>query len=235
MSENKNLCIIPARSGSKRILNKNLELFHGKPIIAWSIETALKSNLFDDVIVSTDSEKIAKVAETLGANVPFMRPQELSDDYTPTITVIQSAIKEYEILYSKPNYVCCLYPAAPLTQPVQLQQSLAMLVENSEKNVYCLSIAEFPSEIDRALKINEKGLFEPLFKQNQFKRSQDLEIYYYDAGQFYWASTNTWLTKNKVHENSIGFVLPKGFVVDINFEEDWKLAEILFRSIVEER
>ena len=235
MSENKNLCIIPARSGSKRILNKNLELFHGKPIIAWSIETALKSNLFDDVIVSTDSEKIAEVAEVLGANVPFMRPKELSDDYTPTITVIQSAINEYERLHFLPNYVCCLYPAAPLTQPVHLQQSLSILVNNSEKNVYCLSIAEFPSEIERALKINEKSLFEPLFKQNQFKRSQDLESYYYDAGQFYWASANTWLTKNKVHENSIGFVLPKGFVVDINSEEDWKLAEILFRLIAEER
>lgn len=235
MPDKKNLCVIPARSGSKRIPNKNLKLFHGKPIIAWSIETALKSNLFDDVIVSTDSEDIASIAVDSGANVPFMRPQELSDDYTPTITVIQGAIKEYENLYSQPSYVCCLYPAAPLTQPVQLQQSLSMLVDNSEKNVYCLSIAEFPSEIDRALKINEKGLLEPLFKQNQFKRSQDFDSYYYDAGQFYWASANTWLTKNRVHENSIGFVLPKGFVVDINSEEDWKLAEILFRSISEER
>ena len=231
----KNLCVIPARSGSKRIPNKNVKLFYGKPIIAWSIESALKSNLFDDVIVSTDSEKIAEVAIALGANVPFMRTKELSDDHTPTISVMQNAIKEYEKLYFLPNYVCCLYPAAPLSQAVHLKQSFSMLLDNSEKNVYCLSIAEFPSEIDRALKINSKSMLEPLFKHNQFKRSQDLESYYYDAGQFYWASANTWLTKNKVHEDSIGFVLPKGLVVDINSDEDWKLAEILFRSIVEER
>lgn len=177
-----NICIIPARGGSKRIPKKNIKSFNGKPIIAYSIEAALNSQCFDEVIVSTDSKEIAEVSKKYGAKVPFLRPKELADDITGTLDVVGHAINWCANHSKKPDYVCCLYATAPLLTAEVLQQSYQKLL-NSGKH-YCFSLTSFSFPIQRALKFNNKQLsmFHP---EHLMTRSQDLEDAYHDAGQFY--------------------------------------------------
>jgi len=180
----KKVCIIPARGGSKRIPKKNIKLFHGKPLIAYSIETAKRSELFERILVSTDDEEIAKTAKKYGAEVPFMRPKELADDYSGTDQVTEHAVDWLNNRGEKYDYVCTIYATAPLLQPEYLVEGYEKL--KASDAVYAFSVTSMPFPIQRTFKITEDGRCEMFFPEYYSARSQDLEVAYQDAGQFYW-------------------------------------------------
>lgn len=222
------LAVIPARGGSKRIPRKNIKDFYGKPMIAWSIEAALKSNCFDEVWVSTDDKEIADIAVEYGAKVPFMRPAHLSDDYATTADVMQHATQAFSQLQGQsPDYICCLYATAPFVQANDLQAGLQLLKNNPLD--YAFSATTFAFPIQRAIKLNQDGNVEMFQPENFSKRSQDLEEAWHDAGQFYWGTAKAWLNKSVIFSNKSRIVeLPRIRVQDIDTPEDWQLAELLF-------
>ena len=225
-----NLCVIPARGGSKRILKKNIRDFCGKPIIAYSIEEAVKTGLFDKIIVSTDDVEIADVARSYGAEVPFIRPEELSGDFTGTNEVVKHAIQWCIDHNENYDYVCCIYATAPFVQSKYLEQGYNKLV-SSEKS-FAFSVTSFPFPIQRALRINGNKEIEAIWPENIFKRSQDLEEGYHDAGQFYWGKASAFLNGVVTFSNaSLPVVLPRHIVQDIDTEEDWCRAELMFKSL----
>ncbi|AOE64661.1 pseudaminic acid cytidylyltransferase [Pseudomonas corrugata] len=224
------LAVIPARGGSKRIPRKNIKIFCGKPMIAWSIEGALTSGCFDKVIVSTDDDEIANVARQYGADVPFMRPAELSDDYTGTIPVVQHAIEALKADGYEARQVCCLYATAPFVDPEDLRRGLTILEQTESK--YAFSVTSYAFPIQRAIRLTESGHVE-MFDAEQFStRSQDLEESFHDAGQFYWGLTSAWLAGTVIfgHESS-AVLLPRHRVQDIDTPEDWTRAEWLHRAL----
>ena len=222
-----NVAIIPARGGSKRIPRKNIKSFCGQPIIAYSIEAAITSELFNKVIVSTDNEEIAEVAKKYGAEVPFIRPAKLADDYTSTDEVFIHALKFFEDSKDNYNYACCIYPATPLLKVSMLSEGLDRLRTNNATS--CFPVVEFCSSIYRALEINEKdhlGMIWPEYKES---RTQDLPSAYYDAGQFYWVDIKKYLgVKSILTNDCIPIILPRYEVVDIDTDEDWRFAELLY-------
>lgn len=224
-----NLCIIPARGGSKRISGKNIKEFCGKPMIAYAIETAQSSNLFDHIVVSTDDSLTADIARQFGAQVPFRRPSYLSDDFTPTVSVVKHAISEAEQLGMVFESVCCIYPAVPLIQSNDLRLALALLIGKTD--LYSFPITEFPSSPYRALKLGTNNRLEPVYPESELKRSQDLTESYHDAGQFYWARKATWQSVERIHSNGIGLVVPRWRVVDIDTPEDWEMAALLYGAL----
>ena len=225
-----NLCVIPARGGSKRIPRKNIRDFCGKPMIAWSIEAAHASECFDRVIVSTDDDEIAKVARAWGAEVPFMRPAELADDYIATRPVVNHAINEFSQRYGVPTWVCCLYPTAPFVTPADLRQAQVQLKDQQADFVF--SAATFAYPIQRAFRMLRDGGLERCYPQYRNTRSQDLEEAYHDAGQFYWGRCQAFLDgMDSVSAHSRAFVLPRHRVHDIDTEEDWMRAETVFLAL----
>jgi pseudaminic acid cytidylyltransferase len=226
------VAIIPARGGSKRIPHKNVKLFAGKPIIAYSIMTARRSGCFDRIIVSTDDEEIAGVAKEWDAEVPFMRPKELSDDHTMTKPVIKHAIDWLQNNWASPKYVCCLYATAPFVQTRFLREGLAKL-EASDKS-FAFTVTSFPFPIQRAVRINSRGEIEALWPEHELKRSQDLEETFHDAGQFYWGHTEAFLTDVACFSPaSLPVKLPRHLVQDIDTPEDWHRAELMYRALLE--
>jgi len=227
------VAIIPARGGSKRIPRKNVRLFAGKPIIAHSIGAALDSGCFDRVIVSTDDVEIAAVAREWGAETPFVRPPELADDHTGTNAVVKHAINWLAEQGTPADYACCIYATAPFVQARYLQEGLARLLER--RRGYAFSVTSFPFPIQRAIRINAEGAVEAIWPENIFRRSQDLEEAFHDAGQFYWGTVDAYLTDEVVFSPaSIPIVLPRHLVQDIDTFEDWRRAELMFRVIQEE-
>lgn len=223
------LAVIPARGGSKRIPRKNIKVFAGKPMIAHAILAAKRSGLFDRVIVSTDDEEISSIAREWGAETPFMRPKELSDDFTPTVPVVAHAIAVCQALGWKMDYVCCIYPSVPLIQINDLNKAFELL--RGSKADYSFPVAEFPSSIQRALRRKQDGLMQPINPEHELTRSQDLEPAYFDAGQFYWGRTNSWLNNEKIHLSGIGLSIPSWRVVDIDTNDDWLRAELFFKLL----
>ena len=224
-----NICVIPARGGSKRIPRKNIKDFNGKPIIAYSIEAALKSNCFDQVIVSTDSEEIADISEKYGAKVPFIRPKELSDDFTPTRDVINHAIRWFLDQEMNMKYVCCLYATAPLIRQRYLKEGLKKL-KNSDKS-FAFSVTSFAFPIQRAIKISD-GEISMFYPQHLKTRSQDLQDAYHDAGQFYWGRFRAFLNNEIMFsKRSIPIILPRNLVQDIDTLEDWTHAEFMHKAL----
>jgi pseudaminic acid cytidylyltransferase len=225
------LAVIPARGGSKRIPKKNIKTFMCKPIIAWSIEAALQSRCFDHVIVSTDDSMIAEVAQCFGASVPFMRPDELSDDHTATIPVVRHAIEWFMAEGAEPAEVCCIYATAPFVRAADLCEGLDLLMAAPDCN-YTFSVTSYPFPIQRAIRITDKDRVE-MFNADYFNtRSQDLEEAWHDAGQFYWGRAKAWLAGEPVFSpKSIPFRLPRNRVQDIDTPEDWTHAEWLFKSM----
>ncbi|SCW62796.1 MULTISPECIES: pseudaminic acid cytidylyltransferase [unclassified Pseudomonas] len=223
------LAVIPARGGSKRIPRKNIKAFCGKPMIAWSIEAALQSGCFDQVIVSTDDQEIAEVAREYGASVPFMRPAELSDDYTGTIPVIQQAIEWCRADGFDVRQVCCLYATAPFVSPEDLCRGLDILEKTGSQ--YAFSVTSYAFPIQRAIRLTEAGHVEMFNPEHFNARSQDLEESYHDAGQFYWGQASAWLEGRMIfsHESS-AVLLPRHRVQDIDTPEDWIRAEWLYRA-----
>lgn len=227
-----NLCVIPARGGSKRIPRKNIKEFCGKPMLGYAIEAAIKSKIFEHIVVSTDDLEIKNTALQAGAEVPFFRPDELADDYTPTVPVVVHAIQECRDLGWNPINVCCVYPCNPFLSSVSLSLGYSLLKEHPAK--YVFPITEFSSPIQLAIKRDKSGLSRPFIPENELKRTQDLEPAYHDAGQFYWASAETWGSNPKIHVNSMTLVIPRSRVVDIDTAEDWILAEKLFKVYANE-
>ena len=221
------LAVIPARGGSKRIPRKNIRDFCGKPIIAYSIEAALDSGLFDRVIVSTDDDEIASVARDFGAETPFMRPVEISDDYSGTNAVVKHAIQWFQERSQSISLACCIYATAPFVSPVYLREGHDKLI-NSDKS-FAFSVTSFPFPIQRAIHINGKGAVEAFWPEYINTRSQDLEAAYHDAGQFYWGKANAFLNDLIMYSTvSIPILLPRYQVQDIDDMEDWKIAEYLY-------
>lgn len=221
------LAVIPARGGSKRIPRKNIKLFAGKPMIAYAIEAAINAKIFDHIYVSTDDTEIAEISREYGAEIPFIRPPELSDDFTATVPVIQHAINACIALHGTPKYVCCIYPSVPLIESKDLTLALKTLeLKNAES---CFTVTEFPSAPQRALKkdVGERMCF--AYPDFAMTRSQDLEKNYFDAGQFYWATTQNWLSGN--NSERVGFPIPIWRSVDIDTLEDWKRAELYYEAI----
>ncbi|MGN2624133.1 pseudaminic acid cytidylyltransferase [Stutzerimonas balearica] len=224
------LCLIPARGGSKRIPRKNIKPFCDKPMIGWSIEAALQSGCFDQVVVSTDDEEIAKVARQYGAVVPFMRPPELSDDHTGTIPVICHAIDWFIQQGLSVEHACCLYATAPFVKIEDLRRGLEILEESDCD--YAFSVTSYAFPIQRAVRINGEGRVEMLNPAHFNTRSQDLEEAFHDAGQFYWGRADAWLQSRLIFSpGSLPVVLPRHRVQDIDTPEDWAQAEWLFKAM----
>ncbi|WP_201577811.1 pseudaminic acid cytidylyltransferase [Psychrobacter immobilis] len=225
-----NIAVIPARGGSKRIPRKNVKEFCGKPMIAYSIEAAIKSECFDRVIVSTDDEEIAEVALSYGAEVPFIRPKTLSDDYSGTTPVIRHAIEWLIKDGVTPKFVCNLYATAPFVTPEYLQLGLEQLVE-TESN-YAFTAASYAFPIQRAFRINFEKQVEMFYPNHDSSRSQDLEEAWHDAGQFYWGTVDAWLNEKVIFGlGSTPVILPRHRVQDIDTYEDWERAEWLFKAM----
>ena len=222
-----NIAIIPARGGSKRIPRKNIKEFCGKPMIAWSIEVAKASGLFDHIIVSTDDLEIAGVAREYGAEVPFMRPTKLSDDYIGTTPVVKHATKWAVGNIGKIDFVCAIYATAPFIKPADLRDGFSLLTASGCQIAF--SVTSFPFPIQRAVKISKNkkvSMFQP---EHYLTRSQDLEPAYHDAGQFYWAITDAVLNEvSAFSKEAVPFILPRHQVQDIDTNEDWIRAELMF-------
>lgn len=224
------IAVIPARGGSKRIPRKNIKEFCGKPMIAWSIEAALQSGCFDKVIVSTDDEEIAEIARQYGASVPFIRPSELSDDYTGTIPVIQQAITWCRGNGIDAQQVCCLYATAPFVRPEDLRRGLNIL--EREASQYAFSVTSYAFPIQRAIRLTKAGRVEMFNAEHFNTRSQDLEESYHDAGQFYWGLSDAWLRGQIIFTpESSAVLLPRHRVQDIDTPEDWVRAELLYKAL----
>lgn len=225
-----NLCVIPARGGSKRIPNKNIKTFCGKPIIAWSIQVALASKCFDKVIVSTDNKKIGNLAKNYGADVPFVRPKKLSDDYAGTNPVISHAIKWVTKNYEKPLYVCCIYATAPFIRLKDLKDGLKILKKSGHEFVFPVTNYAYP--IQRSFKFKNNKKLEMFYPKYFNSRSQDLEEAFHDAGQFYWGSTDAWLdNKSIISGKASPILIPRNRALDIDTLEDWQIAERMFEVI----
>lgn len=225
-----NVAIIPARGGSKRIPHKNIKEFCGKPMIAWSIEAALSSGCFRRVVISTDDAEIAEVSRQFGAEVPFMRPARLSDDYTGTMAVIRHAVEWLGEHGHAPENVCCLYATAPFVRTSDLQSGLAIL--RTKACNFAFSVTSYPFPVQRAIRINREGRVE-MFHPEQFNtRSQDLEEAFHDAGQFYWGKADAWLAEKVIFgPDSVPVFLPRHRVQDIDTLEDWQRAELMYAAL----
>lgn len=223
-----NLAVIPARGGSKRIPGKNIRPFLGKPLISYSIEAAKRTELFDRIIVSTDSEQIAETAREYGAEAPFMRPAEIADDFTPTQNVLSHAIN-FISEKTPVDYMCCIYATAPLISPKYIKQGYSMLLEKDANTVF--SVTTFPHPIFRAYKINPDGFVQMIWPEHGLTRSNDLPETYHDAGQIYWIKGDNFIKTGKmISKKTIPLILPRYLVQDIDTQEDWETAELMYEN-----
>lgn len=226
----KKIAIIPARGGSKRISKKNIKPFLGKPIIAYAIQTAINSKLFDEIMVSTDCEDIAKVAKQYGAKVPFLRSDKNSDDFATTIDVITEVINSYEENGKQFEYACCIYPCTPLLTFEKLQKSFESLVSSELDCVFPIIRYGFP--IQRAVRLTDDDLVKMFQPEHLLTRSQDLEVSYHDAGQFYSFRVKNLIRKQKLLTDRTGYIeLSEMEAQDIDNLIDWKLAEVKYKMI----
>lgn len=225
----KNLCIIPARGGSKRIPRKNIKPFMGKPIIAFSIEAAMKSGVFDEVMVSTDDEEIAQTAKQFGASVPFMRSAETSNDYATTVDVLLEVVNKYKEQGKLFDTICCLYSTAPFVTSDRLKEAFSRI--NDKVNA-CFTIVEYPYPIQRSLRINESDYVEMKYPAHLKSRTQDLEKAYHDAGQFYFIKTDALIQEKTVWCNRTApLILSELEVQDLDTLTDWQLAEMKYQLL----
>lgn len=228
-----NIAIITARGGSKRIPKKNIRDFCGKPIIAYSIEAALESNVFDEVMVSTDDEEIKNIALQYGAKVPFLRSEKTSNDYAATYEVLNEVLNEYKKMDKLFRYMCCIYPTAPFITSNILEMAMDLLV--GEKLDSVLPMVQFSFPPQRGLVVND-GKIAFKWSENALMRSQDLEPVYHDAGQFYCVNVERFVEKQSlIMPNSQGIMLEDLMVQDIDNESDWEMAEFKYRYLHELR
>lgn len=226
----KKLCVIPARGGSKRIPRKNIKLFHGQPMVSYSIRAAQECGLFDTIVVSTDDEDVAEVARTHGAETPFVRPPELGNDHIGTDAVVVHAINWFRNQGTAFDATCCVYATAPLIDPERIKDGWDRLREPGRR--FAFSVTSFPFPIQRALKQTADGSVDMFWPENRTKRSQDLEHAYHDAAQFYWGWSDAWLNSEIIFSPiSAPVILPRTHVVDVDTPEDWEVAEVTYRVL----
>lgn len=224
------IAIIPARGGSKRIPRKNIRVFCGKPIIAYSISAAQQTGLFDQVVVSTDDEEIASVAREFGATTPFIRPKEIADDFTGTNAVVKHAVAWFNAQSNDVTHACCLYATAPLVQANFITEGYEALSRSDA--AFAFSVTSYAFPIQRAVRITPDGRVDAIYPEHRMTRSQDLEYAYHDAGQFYWGTARAFLEDMPLFApHSIGVILPRHLVQDIDTLEDWDQAELMYRAI----
>ena len=225
-----NIAVIPARGGSKRIPRKNIKLFHGLPVIAYAIKAAKESEVFDEVFVSTDDEEIAEVAVSFGATIPWLRSKELSDDYATTVSVMQDAVKKLKTNLIGLKNICCIYPATPLLKPVFLSDGLKVLNEGDWNYAFSGLRSNMPLQKFFSLGISKR--VEMLFPEFEITRTQDLENYYSDAGQFYWGRKSSWESGLPIFSSKSTILeVPSYSAIDIDTPDDWHYAEALFNLI----
>lgn len=228
------VAVIPARGGSKRIPRKNIKLFGGRPIIAWSILAAQKSGLFERIIVSTDDEEIAEVSRAWGAETPFVRPPELSDDYAGTTAVVAHAVRWLQQQAIPVTAVCCIYATTPLIQPDDLIRGLRIL--ESGNWAYAFSVSEFSPSVYRAFEELPDGGLAMLFPELFSTRSQDLPVALHDAAQFYWGHPWAWTQELKIFDShSMPVTIPRWRVQDIDDMNDWIRAEMIFKQLMSDQ
>lgn len=227
-----NVAIITARGGSKRIPGKNIKSFLGKPIISYSIEAAIQSNLFEEVMVSTDDEEIAEIGMQYGAKIPFMRSEKNSDDYAGTAEVLLEVIQKYIDRGNYFNTVCCLYPTAPFVTAKKLRESYEVFQNGKYDTLFPVVAFSYP--IQRALRIGKNGRVSMFQPENLRKRSQDLEPAYHDAGQFYWLKVKALKAQGSLWTGNSGVVKYSEIEVqDIDHDTDWRIAEMKYQIIHE--
>ena len=223
-----NLCIIPARGGSKRIPRKNIRPFLGKPIIAYSIHAAIASRLFDHVMVSTDDLEIAEMARVLGAQVPFIRSTSNASDYATLSDVIEEVKESYKRKNVSFEYICCLLPTAPFVNSSLLEMAYKKLINSEADSIRPIVRYSYP--IQRSLKMSDDGYIELVWPDNYKARSQDLETRFHDSGQFYWMKSDSGLLGSK----KLGLEIPESLTQDIDSLEDWKLAEMKYKIFTQQ-
>lgn len=227
---NKCICIIPARGGSKRIPRKNIKSFLGKPVIAYSIDAALRSGIFEEVMVSTDDEEIAEIARQYGASVPFMRSSETANDYAGTEDVISEVIERYRALGQEFETICCIYATAPFVKSERLYKAYGKLNENTDA---AFSVVSYSYPIQRSLRINKNGYVEMKFPQYLDARTQDLKETYHDAGQFYFVKTDSFFKEKTLWcRRTAPIILSELEVQDLDTETDWQLAELKYQHLM---
>lgn len=230
----KKVAIITARGGSKRIPKKNIKDFLGKPIIAYSIQAAIQSQLFDEVMVSTDDDEIAKIATSHGAKIPFIRSAKNSDDFATTVDVLLEVIEKYKENGIEFSYGCCLYPTAPFITGELLKEAFDLIKEKEFDTVF--PVVRFGNPIQRALTKNKDGKISMMQPEYKLSRSQDLENAYYDSGQFYWFKSKTLIENKSLWTDNTGVIeIDEHKVQDIDNLTDWKLAELKYKLLLEEK
>ena len=230
MGTGKCIAIIPARGGSKRIPRKNIKLFLGKPVLSYSIDVAVRSKCFDVVMVSTDDDEIADVARSFGAEVPFKRSAQNSNDYASTVDVILEVLDWYKNQGAEYQYGCCIYPTAPLISVNSLLKGLHLVRDLNHDTSFPIQKFAFP--IQRALEVHERGTMGKVYPADYLSRSQDLEPRYHDTGQFYWFNIERMiLQKSLLTDNSAPIILSELEAQDIDSPEDWDLAEIKYKML----
>ncbi|MDC6449550.1 pseudaminic acid cytidylyltransferase [Pseudomonadales bacterium] len=226
-----NIAIIPARGGSKRIPRKNIRNFHGAPLLKYSIEAARESGLFEKIIVTTDDHEIAEVAKSYKADVPFVRPAELSDDFTTTAEVVKHALEWMKNKGYNYEFSCTIYATAPFLEARYILEGYSALINSSAVSAFSATSSSFPMQ--RMFKINGEGRCEMFFPEYYSVRSQDLEASYHDAGQFYWSRIYRSSEALMFGKDSIPVILPRHLVQDIDTEEDWVRAELMYKVMQE--
>lgn len=226
----KRIAIIPARGGSKRIPRKNIKDFLGKPVIAYTIQAALETPLFDEVMVSTDDEEIAEVARQYGAETPFLRSAKNADDFASTVDVLSEVLKSYRLRGYEFNEGCCIYATAPFITVEKLKAAHSLFREGEFDTVFTATRFSYP--IQRALRLKKGGRVEMFWPENQSKRSQDLEPAYHDAGQFYWFRPEVLAGEKQLFTSKSAILeVPQAEVQDIDEPEDWGLAEMKYQVL----
>ena len=228
------IAVIPARGGSKRIPRKNVRDFAGQPMVAWSIRAALSAGCFGRVIVSTDDDEVAEVAQRFGAEVPFRRPDELADDHATTSAVMAHAVGWSSSQGLRPSAVCCIYATAPMLDESELAEGLRLIGDPRWRFVFAATRFEAP--VQRGFERMPDGGLRMLWPDKFATRSQDLTAVYHDAAQFYWGLPDAWLAQERIFDRASTFVeIPGWRSVDIDTEEDWIRAELLFKAAREPR
>lgn len=225
--------MIPARGGSKRIPRKNIRFFLGKPMIVWSIEAAIASGCFDKVVVSTDDADIASIALKSGAEVPFLRPDSLSDDYTSSTAVVRHAVSWLLSAGWSIDMACCIYATAPFLTAHVIQDVYRALMDSQKS--YAFTVVSYDYPVQRAIKLGNHGEVEMLYPEYQNVRSQDLVECCHDAGQVYWGRVHAWLNDIPIFSShSTPVFIPRYLALDIDTEEDWQHAELMYKLIMEQ-
>lgn len=222
------IAIITARGGSKRIPRKNIKEFMGKPMLAYAIEACISSNIFDEIIVSTDDKEIAEIAQKYGASVPFMRSEKTSNDMASTYDVLKEVILEYKKLDKNYDNLCCVYPCVPFLKNETLKNAHKTFTENDCDTL--LPVVKFSFPIQRAFKVSKNGYLKYREPKNASKRSQDLEPMFHDVGMFYFLKTETMLKNKVLIGNKTMFIeMDESQVQDIDNDSDWKMAELKYK------